>query len=209
MYDLQFRNCSPANGCRSDESTPAPPKVNEGAQDAELAEVIEKSKTEVSGPNGDSEAPDTEMADASAAQDTETPAATDAKPTEEVPVKDDQQPAKPKEQDESGKADDSDEPGNPAEPQVELGSKEGLSPVENAASKESEPSNGPSEVKANGVLPSEAKSEDATKNATNGDTAVEEHAPDHDTPSSILEKGTPEKIIPGRYTGLRTALKDI
>ena len=195
---------------RSDESTRAPAKVNEGAHDAELAEVIEKSKTEVSGPNGDSEAPDTEMVDAPAAEDTEKPATTDAKPTDEPAVENDEQPAKLEKQTEPVKSDDSGDLSKPAERHVELGGNEGLSSVENGVPKESEPSNGPSEVEANGVPTSETKSEDATKNATNGDTAVEDHAPDHNTPSSILEKGKPEDIfLPGRYIGIRIVLKDI
>ena len=195
---------------RSDESTPAPAKVNKGAQDAELAEVIEKSKTEVSGPNGDSEAPDTEMVDAPAAEDTEKPATTDAKPTEDAPVENDEQSAKLEKQTEPVKSDDSGDLSKPVERHVELGGEESLSSIENGVSKESEPSNGPSEVEANGVPISETKSKDATKNATNGDTAVEDHAPDHNTPSSILEKGKPEDIFfPGRYIGIRIVLKDI
>jgi hypothetical protein len=170
--------------CCSDRSVPAPSK-HEDTQDAELARAIEKSKSEVSSPNSDSIALDRDMIDAPAAQETEEPAATDAKPADEAPAGNDQKPAEPAEPDEPEKL---------SEPPVEVPGGEDLPSVENGAPEKSDGSNDTQKAEANGVASGETKEDEPTTKATNGDIAVEDHAPDHDTPSSILEKGTRDTL---------------
>ena len=180
MCELRFSSFLFTDECCSDQSIPAPSKP-EDTQDAELAEAIEKSKTEVSGTKSDSIALDRDIIDAPAAQETEEPAPTDAKPADEAPAENDQKPAEPAEPD---------EPDELAEPPVEVPGGEDLPSVENGAPEKSEGNNDAPKAEANGVASGETKEDEPAIKATNGDTAVEDHAPDHDTPSSILEKGT-------------------
>jgi hypothetical protein len=139
--------------------------------------VIEKSKTEVSGPNGGSTAPDEEMTEAPAAHEAEKAGSADAKPVEDTLSEIQDQPAEAK----------SDEL---AEAPVEVEGGKDLPSIENGEPEQSEASNEAPKIEADDVAPSETKGEDTTVKATNGDTAVEDYAPEHDTPSSILEKGT-------------------
>lgn len=165
----------------SDESVPAPSSRADDNQDAELAEVIEKSKTEVSGPNGESAAPDSEMTDTPAAHEGAKPESADAEPAKTASGETEEKSAE-------------DKSGELAEPPVEVHGGNDAPSVENGAPEKSEASDKALKVEANDVAASEIKEQEPKTKATNGDTAVEEHAPDHDTPSSILEKGTRDAL---------------
>lgn len=181
MCELRFSSFLFTDECCSDQSIPTPSKLEDTPR-AELAETIEKSKTEVSGPNSDSIVLDSDMIDAPAAQESEEPAPTDAKPADEAPSEIDQKPAE------------SDEPDELAEPAVEVPGGEDLPSVDNGAPEKSEGNIDAPKAGANGVASGETKEDEPTLKATNGDTAVEDHALDHDTPSSILEKGTRDTL---------------
>ena len=171
---------SPADKHYSDDSKPTPskPETTE-TEHAELAEVIEKSKTEVSEPNGDHEVPgagedihkDTDMEDAPIEEAKEKPASTDPAPT--APVSAEVQPAKIDNV--------STQVNELTEAPVVIDGSNHQS-AENSATEQIKASEDVPKAETNGTAPVEAKEDKPPSAATNGDV-------EHDTPASVLEKG--------------------